>query len=303
MKKSIFTLCAVAALGCGLTSCGSGEKAEAGADTLASKQVSDSLCNAYGTMAGCYIGMELKQYAEQTSEEYNREDFVKGMEVFLSEDHSDAYMAGMASGMRVASDLKGMENLGVQIDKELVKEMLKKYILADSIDDATLQDAQNQYQTLMAGVSTAAQERAQARKAESPEAVKNRKTGEALINKLKSENADLKVSESGLAYVITKPGDGKKLADGTQIKVKYTGKHIDGKEFDSSDDANMVIGGQYVPGFVEALNLLSVGGAGTFYLPGNLGYGVDGAPQAEIGPDELLIFEVEILSAEAPAEK
>ena len=298
MKKSIFALCAAAALGCGLTSCGSGEKSEAAADTLVAKEVSDSVCTAYGTMAGGYIGMELKQYAEQTNEPYDREEFVRGLEAFLNEDRSEAYLAGMSSGMRVRSDLKSMQEMGVQVDRELVMQVMKKYILADSVDTKVAQDAQNKYQEMMAEVSKQAHEREQARKANSPEAVKNRKSGEALINKLKAENPNLKVSDSGLAYVITKEGNGQKLENGQQIKVKYVGKHIDGKVFDSSDDANMMVGGQYVPGFTEALSLLTPGAAGTFYIPGKLAYGVDGAPQAEIGPDELLIFEVEILSVQ-----
>jgi FKBP-type peptidyl-prolyl cis-trans isomerase len=32
-----------------------------------------------------------------------------------------------------------------------------------------------------------------------------------------------------------------------------------------------------------------------FYIPGKLAYGVDGLKQAGIGPDETLIFEVELL--------
>lgn len=303
MKKSIIALCAVAAVGYSLTSCGKGDKAEGdGADTLVAKEVSDSVLTAYGTMAGSYIGMELGQYAQQTGAPYDREEFVKGLEAMLDEDHSEAYLAGMSSGMRVRSDLKNMKEMGVQVDNDLIQQLLKKYIMADSTDNQALQDAQNTYQTMMTSISAKAQERAQERKANSPEAVKNRKAGEALVNKLKKENANLKVSESGLAYEIKNPGNGQKLENGQQITVKYTGKHVDGKVFDSSDNAQMMVGGQYVPGFVEALSLLTPGGSGVFYLPGKLAYGVDGAPQAEIGPDEMLIFEVEIISAPGQTE-
>ena len=61
MKKTVMSLCAVAALGFGLTSCGSGNGNGNGdgADTLVDKVKSDSICQMYGTMAGAFIGGEL----------------------------------------------------------------------------------------------------------------------------------------------------------------------------------------------------------------------------------------------------
>ena len=61
MKKTVMSLCAVEALGFGLTSCGSGNGNGDGADTLVDKVKSDSICQMYGTMAGAFIGGELKQ--------------------------------------------------------------------------------------------------------------------------------------------------------------------------------------------------------------------------------------------------
>lgn len=295
------SLCAVAALGFGLTSCGSGNGNGDGADTLVSKVKSDSICQMYGTMAGAFIGTELQQYAEQSKTAYDKEDFLKGLESVVDGNNADAYMAGMNAGMRIASELKQFEQMGVQVDRAMVLKAVREQIMADSIGATTAQDAQAKFMPLIQAASEAAQKRADERKANSPEAVKNRKSAEAYVAKVKASNKELKTTQSGLSYVITKAGDGKKLAPQTSIKVKYVGKHIDGKVFDQADEANMQIGGQYVPGFVEALDLLSVGGAGTFYIPGKLGYGVNGQPQANIGPDEMLVFEVEILSAEPAA--
>lgn len=41
--------------------------------------------------------------------------------------------------------------------------------------------------------------------------------------------------------------------------------------------------------------MLGKGGKATLYIPGKLAYGVDGAPRAGIGPNAMLIFDIEVL--------
>ncbi len=50
-----------------------------------------------------------------------------------------------------------------------------------------------------------------------------------------------------------------------------------------------------VPGFGEGLKMLKKGGKATLYIPGKLGYGVNGQPAAGIGPNQMLVFDVEIV--------
>jgi FKBP-type peptidyl-prolyl cis-trans isomerase len=50
-----------------------------------------------------------------------------------------------------------------------------------------------------------------------------------------------------------------------------------------------------VPGFREGLMLLGKGGKATLYIPASLAYGANGVPQAGIGPNATLIFEVELI--------
>ena len=56
-----------------------------------------------------------------------------------------------------------------------------------------------------------------------------------------------------------------------------------------------------IRGWTEGVQLMSVGSKYTFFIPGNLGYGEQGVPQAGIGPNETLIFDVELLKIEKPA--
>lgn len=131
------------------------------------------------------------------------------------------------------------------------------------------------------------------------------------------EDKDLKVtkSNSGLQYVIEKPG-AEKAVLGDTIVVNYVGSLTtkkDGKYkvFDTTlekvakenklsqpgrtyEPAKMTIGST-VPGFTEALQLVGKGGKITAVMPSVLGYGEQGIPQAGITPYSPLVFELEIV--------
>ncbi len=102
---------------------------------------------------------------------------------------------------------------------------------------------------------------------------------------------------SGLQYRVITEGSGKKPTVSSTVKVHYTGTLIDGTKFDSSIDrgqpAEFGLNG-VIPGWTEALQLMSVGSKYIVYLPPHLAYGEQGAGGA-IGPNEALIFEIELL--------
>ena len=126
---------------------------------------------------------------------------------------------------------------------------------------------------------------------------------------------------SGLQYVITEKGTGKKPEKGAAVFINYAGYLEDGSLFDSCmenvakeygkfDQNRATANGyqpmqakageyQFIPGFVEGLNALSFGEKATIFIPSNLGYGERGAGGV-IPPNANIIFEVEFLEA-APA--
>lgn len=105
--------------------------------------------------------------------------------------------------------------------------------------------------------------------------------------------AEVKESPTGLIYAIFDKGDNTNIEHDTQATVRYRGMHADGSIFDEGEAAfapSMVI-----PGFGEGLMMLGKGGKAFLGIPGNLGYGEAGVPQAGIEPNETLYFLVEIV--------
>lgn len=98
---------------------------------------------------------------------------------------------------------------------------------------------------------------------------------------------------------VMKPGEGKELVKGKQAKVHYTGTLLNGKQFDSSwqrgtEPAVFNLDG-VVKGFRLGLLGMKVGERRRLTIPGELGYGPGGQAGAGIGPNETLVFDVELV--------
>jgi hypothetical protein len=121
-------------------------------------------------------------------------------------------------------------------------------------------------------------------------------TGQAFL----AENATqpgVKQTSSGLQYVIINPGEGRSPKATDSVKVNYRGTLLNGTEFDSSYKRNEPIEfplNGVIKGWTEGLQLIKEGGKIKLFIPSNLAYGSRGAGGL-IGPDETLIFEVELL--------
>lgn len=111
-------------------------------------------------------------------------------------------------------------------------------------------------------------------------------------------------TETGLKYVITHEGKGERAKVGDNVQVHYTGKLTNDTIFDSSVKRGQPFGfklgvGQVIKGWDEGIALLNVGDKAVFTIPPDLAYGANGAGGV-IGPNETLIFEVELLNIISP---
>lgn len=132
-------------------------------------------------------------------------------------------------------------------------------------------------------------------------------------NKIKENNQALEAKKfetiktgmqqtaSGLYYKITKQGNGNPAEKGNVVSVHYSGRLVNGQEFDNSfrrgQPIEFPVGvGQVIKGWDEGILLLKEGDAATFLIPPDLGYGARGAGGV-IPPNSWLIFDVELVKA------
>ncbi len=113
------------------------------------------------------------------------------------------------------------------------------------------------------------------------------------------QRAEVTTLPSGLQYEVMNEGTGAKPTATDNVTTHYHGTLIDGTVFDSSVDrgqpASFNVSG-VIPGWTEALQLMSVGSKWKLYVPSELAYGANPRPGGPIQPHMMLIFEVELLS-------
>jgi len=126
--------------------------------------------------------------------------------------------------------------------------------------------------------------------------------------KFLKENAKregVKVTDSGLQYMVLEEGpeDGASPVSTDVVVVEYVGTLKDGLEFDSSRAHGAAAKFQLnrvIPGWTEGVQLMSEGDKYRFFVPSELAYGETGTPGGPIGPNEALIFDVELIKVDNP---
>ncbi len=104
---------------------------------------------------------------------------------------------------------------------------------------------------------------------------------------------------SGVQYQILKSGTGPLPKEEDLALVNYRGTLLNGTEFDSTEPgkpARVKISG-LIAGWKEALKLMPVGSHWKLYIPPQMGYGERGVG-SDIGPNETLVFDVELLGTQ-----
>jgi FKBP-type peptidyl-prolyl cis-trans isomerase FklB len=134
-------------------------------------------------------------------------------------------------------------------------------------------------------------------------AATNKAKGEAFFAENKNKEGVI-TTASGLQYKVIQEGTGPTPQLKDQVKCHYRGTTVEGKEFDSSYKRNSPATfyvNRVIKGWTEALQLMKVGSKWELYIPSELAYGQRGSGR-DIGPNETLIFEVELLGIEKAGE-
>ena len=137
-------------------------------------------------------------------------------------------------------------------------------------------------------------------------AQENAEKGEKFL-KENAKKSGVDTLADGIQYKVIKQGNGAKPTETDVVKVNYKGTLIDGTESDSSykrgEPAQFQLN-YVIPGWTKAIKEMPVGSKWEIYIPSDQAYGQRG--NNAIGPNETLIFEVELLDIvkpETPAKK
>lgn len=279
MKKLIYGACAALLLAASACS-----KSGDAASTNVPDKLADSVSSYFGHVYGGYVLGDYQRYAPERQDKANKQAVIKGIQLAISNMDDEGTVIGMQIGGQLASQLKGLKEQGIDIDKTLLMKEFTRMFMADSIDMSQLQESSAMLDNMMNRIQNMKNEADKAKESD-------------FMEQIKAENPNIKTSESGLSYVISAPGEAPMPADTSVVVVNYVGKLADGTVFDQSPEGQPATFGvnQVIPGFREGLKMLGKGGKATLYIPGNLAYGEQGVPQAGIGPNAMLIFDIEVV--------
>lgn len=133
---------------------------------------------------------------------------------------------------------------------------------------------------------------------------KNKSASEAFLA-ANAKKDGVKTTASGLQYKVVTEGKGAKPKADDTVEVNYKGTLIDGTVFDSSYDRKQSVTfpvNGVIPGWTEALQLMPVGSKFDLYIPSDLAYG-PGGTGGVIGPNQALVFEVELVDIKKAEKK
>ncbi|SDK01293.1 FKBP-type peptidyl-prolyl cis-trans isomerase [Billgrantia gudaonensis] len=198
-----------------------------------------------------------------------------------SDEERLSYSLGVAYGQSIAQDFA---DLDVDAFAEGIRDVIEDNELA--MDNEAMSEALSRFQ----------EEAMAARQAESEVlAERNQAEGEAFLEE-NAEREGVRVTQSGLQYEVLESGDGPSPDATSTVEVHYEGSLVDGTVFDSSHDRGEAVTfrvNQVIEGWQEALPMMQAGDTWKLFIPPELGYGAQG--QGPIGPNETLVFEIELL--------
>ena len=199
-----------------------------------------------------------------------------------------------ALGMNIA---KGLKAQPIDVDTNLMLRGIK-----DTLSGAKPLLSDQDAAAELAKLQTDVRQKQEAERKELAD--KNLKEGQAFLAANKTKEGVVTLP-SGLQYKILTEGTGPKPTANDTVVCQYRGTLVDGTEFDSSakhgGPATFPVG-RIIKGWTEALQLMPVGSKWQLVIPPDLAYADRGAGNV-IGPNAVLIFEIELLSIKSTAQQ
>ena len=212
--------------------------------------------------------------------------FADGTNILGDEKSRVSYAIGMMLG-------HNWQQQGLEIDPDIAAHAIKDVQAGGTtlLSQAEMQETLTSFQQTF---------KIKQQKMQAEKAVKNKAEGAAFLATNKNNSAVITLPD-GLQYTVLAEGAGASPSANDVVSVNYRGTLLDGTEFDSSykrgQPASFPVNG-VIHGWTEALQLMKPGSKWKLFIPSDLAYGENG--QRGIPPNSVLVFEVELLSVQAP---
>lgn len=203
------------------------------------------------------------------------------------------YALGLRIGESILADFRAQ---GTEVDPAALARGL-----ADAILDADPLLPEERIAAALDAFERRMQELERAEMARLAEAARRNSAAAAAFLRENGARAGVQTLPSGLQVEVLRKGTGRRPTPDDIVATHYVGTHLDGSHFDSTDPAGEPARfpvRAVVPAWQEALPLMEVGAKWRLYVPPSLAYGEAGFPP-DIEPNELLIFEIDLVGIEA----
>jgi len=214
--------------------------------------------------------------------------------VLETEVQKQAYSLGASVGMYMQRNLEEQSKMGLTLEQEIIVKGFTDTLAGES------QIEKEEVQALLTKLG----DTMKAKQAELSEktAAESLAKGQAFLEE-NAKKEGVKITESGIQYVVMTAAEGEKPAATDTVKVHYKGTFLNGDTFDSSYDRNepaVFPLNRVIRGWTEGVQLMSVGAKYKFTIPSDLAYGPVGSPP-RIPGNSVLEFEIELLEIQKPA--
>lgn len=112
---------------------------------------------------------------------------------------------------------------------------------------------------------------------------------------IKANNLSVTKDASGLYYQVLSAGSGVAPTISSTVRVAYTGKLLDGTQFDTRDNFSSSLTG-LIKGWQIGIPFIKPGGRIFLIIPSALGYAT--APKSGIPPNSVLVFTIDLFQVQ-----
>lgn len=188
-----------------------------------------------------------------------------------------------------ASIGKNLKKESPEIDLDLLLDGFKASFAGKSLkmSEPDMRSILNTYQTQLRQKAITARQLA---------LLDNKKAGDAYLEQNKAKPG-VQVMSNGVQFRVLQMGEGRKPLESDMVVVNYRGALVNGTEFDATEPgkpATLKVSA-LIAGWKQALITMPVGSKWELVIPSQLAYGERGVG-SDIGPNEVLVFQVELLA-------